>query len=33
MDQRAGKQFFFHQFIVGGQMGDIVHGSGPFGEK
>jgi hypothetical protein len=33
MYQRAGKQFFFQQFIVGGQMGDIVHGSGPFGEK
>jgi hypothetical protein len=30
MDQRAGKQFFFHQFIVGGQMGDIVHGCNPF---
>jgi hypothetical protein len=31
MDQRAGKQFFLLQFIVGGQMGDVVHGTGPFG--
>jgi hypothetical protein len=31
MDQRAGKQFFLLQFIVVGQMGDVVHGTGPFG--
>ncbi len=30
MDQRMGKQFFFHKLVVGGQPGDVAHGSGPF---